>query len=80
MERIKFVIESFFPDRWFTSADVAAVYREVFGEHVALSTVSTYLNRLYRRGLLRRDGNRLRWRYLLCNVLSVRGSGFSQTL
>jgi len=80
MCKIRFIIENYLPDRWFTSVDVASLYKEVFNESVSLSTVSTYLNRLYRRGFLKREGNRLQWRYLLSKAPNVQEPYSSQRL
>jgi hypothetical protein len=64
METLQGFLETDFPEGWFTSLDVQRSFREVHGA-VSLSTVSTYLSRLHRSGLLERGGNRRRWAYRL---------------
>ncbi len=59
MERFRQVIEENFSDgSWFTSKDVLDAYRRVYNENLKLSTVSTYLLRLYNSGFLERRGER----------------------
>jgi len=59
MERFRHVIEENFSDgSWFTSKDVLDAYRRVYNENLKLSTVSTYLLRLYNSGFLERRGER----------------------
>jgi len=65
-EKIKSIIEKRFSSSWFSSRDVQIEYENVMGEHIGLSTVSTYLSRLADRGLLikQKSSNRTRF-YLL---------------
>ncbi|MHC1629135.1 MAG: hypothetical protein ACXQTI_09955 [Candidatus Nezhaarchaeales archaeon] len=59
MERFRQVIEENFSDgSWFTSKDVLDAYRRIYNENLKLSTVSTYLLRLYNSGFLERRGER----------------------
>ncbi len=64
METLQGLLETDFPQVWFTSQDVQGSFREAHGA-VSLSTVSTYLARLHRAGVLERGGNRRRWAYRL---------------
>lgn len=66
METLQGFLETDFPDGWFTSLDVLRSYGEVHGA-IRLSTVSTYLARLHRSGVLERGGNRRRWAYHLAS-------------
>jgi len=66
MERLKHVIaESFDDGSWFTSKDVLDAYRRSYNEDLKLSTVSTYLFRLYSTGFLERRGERRNRAYRL---------------
>ncbi|MCS7140026.1 MAG: hypothetical protein RMI99_04325 [Nitrososphaerota archaeon] len=59
MEKFRHVIEENFGDgSWFSSKDVLDTYRRVHNESLKLSTVSTYLLRLYNSGFLERRGER----------------------
>jgi len=53
-----------FDAEWFTSKDVKKAYEEKF-DPIPLSTVSTYLARMYQEGILERRGNRNERRYRL---------------
>lgn len=63
--KIQMIIESDFRRKWFTSRDLKKTYEETFGESVKISTVSTYLVRLWEGGFLVRKGNRNQYRYRL---------------
>ena len=64
-ERIQGVIGSYFSDKMFVSKDVRELYREVYGEYISLSTISTYLSRLVDKGTLMRSGSSFEWKYAL---------------
>jgi len=49
---------------WFTSRDVKRAYEQKF-DAIPLSTVSTYLARMFQGGVLERVGNRNERRYRL---------------
>jgi hypothetical protein len=51
-DRIRLIVERHFPIVWFTSKDVKATYEQEFREPVGLSTVSTYLSRMTKRGVI----------------------------
>jgi hypothetical protein len=51
-----------YPRVWFSSLDVKRQYESVYGK-INLSTVSTYLARMYRDNILERRGNRTQREY-----------------
>lgn len=64
MDRIQNFIRFEFPDRWFTSQELRERYETVCDD-IKLSTVSTYLSRLNRDGMIERRGNRNNRQYRL---------------
>jgi len=72
MEKFKQVIEENFGDgSWFTSKDILDAYRRTYNEDLKLSTVSTYLLRLYNGGILERRGERKNRMYRLVKKIEV---------
>ncbi|MBN2487488.1 MAG: hypothetical protein JXA98_00510 [Methanosarcinaceae archaeon] len=61
-ERLELFLKYEYPRVWFTSQNVQQHYERVYG-NIKLSTVSTYLSRMYRRSLLDRRGNRTQREY-----------------
>ena len=61
-ERLEMFLRFEYPRTWFSSLDVKKRYEDVYGE-INLSTVSTYLARMYRENLLERRGNRAQREY-----------------
>ena len=61
--KISSAIERHFSMEWFSSQDARKVCERVLGEHLSLSTVSTYLSRLADRGFLMRKGSSAQRRY-----------------
>jgi hypothetical protein len=57
MDRLANFIRYEFPDTWFTTQELRERY-ETVADDIKLSTVSTYLSRMNRDGLLDRRGNR----------------------
>jgi len=57
-ERLEYFLKYEFPPIWFTSRDLKEAYERKYGEEIKLSTVSTYLSRMHREGILERRGNR----------------------
>ena len=55
-ERLEMFLRFEYPRVWFTSLDVKRQYESVY-EKINLSTVSTYLARMYRDNILERRGN-----------------------
>ncbi len=74
--KLQKIIEEAYAGKEFSSADIARDYEEQQGEHIGLSTVSTYLSRLSERGVLKRQkfGNSWVYRmvYLQTNQLPSR--------
>jgi hypothetical protein len=56
LEKVRLVIQKNFPLVWFSSKDVQSFYEQELKEPISLSTVSTYLSRMTKRGLLLRAG------------------------
>ncbi|MBE0522948.1 MAG: hypothetical protein IBX40_01210 [Methanosarcinales archaeon] len=63
-ERLELFLIFEYKDQWFTSLEVKRDYDRVYS-NINLSTVSTYLSRMYREGKLERMGNRNRRQYCL---------------
>lgn len=61
-ERLELFLRYEYPKVWFTSLEVKKAYEGVF-ESINLSTVSTYLSRMYREDILERRGNRSQRQY-----------------
>jgi hypothetical protein len=57
------LIESSYLAKEFSSADIARDYEDLHGQHISLSTVSTYLSRLTDRGHLKRQKFGNSWVY-----------------
>lgn len=67
-EKVEIVILKYFKHGWFTSNDVQEQYTNLFKEELPLSTISTYLARIYEDGkqsILERTGTRKQYRYRL---------------
>ncbi|WP_091689620.1 hypothetical protein [Methanococcoides vulcani] len=62
-ERLELFLKYEHPREWSTSQQIQQNYERVYGE-IKLSTVSTYLSRMYRKNLLERRGNRTQREYL----------------
>lgn len=56
-ERLEMFLRFEYPRVWFSSLDVKRQYETIYGK-INLSTVSTYLARMYRDNTLERRGNR----------------------
>ncbi len=63
-ERLEMFLRFEYPRVWFSSHDVKKRYESIYG-NIGLSTVSTYLARMYRYDLLERRGNRNQREYRL---------------
>jgi hypothetical protein len=61
--KVRLVIQKNFPLVWFSSKDVQSVYEQELKEPISLSTVSTYLARMTKRGLLLRAGESSNLKY-----------------
>ena len=64
MDRLENFISFEFPDIWFTTQQLRDKY-ETVSDDIKLSTVSTYLSRMNRDGMLERKGNRNNRQYRL---------------
>nr|MDO8080672.1 hypothetical protein [Candidatus Freyarchaeota archaeon] len=67
-EKLEIVLLKCFKHGWFTSNDVQEQYINLFKEEVPLSTMSTYLARIYdesKDSMLERTGTRKQYRYRL---------------
>ncbi len=67
-EKVEIVLLKYFKHGWFTSNDVQEQYTNLFKEELPLSTISTYLARIYEDGkqsILERTGTRKQYRYRL---------------
>jgi hypothetical protein len=64
MDRLERFIRFEFPSSWFTSQELRERY-ETVADDIKLSTVSTYLSRMNRDGMLERKGNRNNRQYKL---------------
>jgi len=64
MDRLEKFLKFEFPSTWFTSQELRERY-ETVADDIKLSTVSTYLSRMNRDGLLERKGNRNNRQYRL---------------
>lgn len=64
-ERLTSFLMYDYPKVWFTSMDAKNEYERIFDEKIKLSTVSTYLSRMHRDGILSRKGSRVQREYKL---------------
>ncbi|MCL1971095.1 MAG: hypothetical protein FWF66_06545 [Candidatus Bathyarchaeota archaeon] len=55
-EKVQMTIQKNFQLIWFTSKDIQTNYEQTLQESISLSTVSTYLARMTKKGLLMRTG------------------------
>lgn len=62
-ERLRLFLKFDYNDRWFSSRGAKRAYERAYGEDIGLSTVSTYLSRMYREGFLERRGSRAEREY-----------------
>ncbi len=63
-DRLEIFVREEFPSSWFSSNDLKDRY-EIIVDDIKLSTVSTYLSRMYQDGVLERRGNRNQRQYRL---------------
>lgn len=69
MDRLARFMKFEFPNDWFTSQELRERY-ETVADDIKLSTVSTYLSRMNRDGLLEKKGNRNNRQYRLISESS----------
>jgi hypothetical protein len=63
VDRVRQIVEKYFPIMWFTSTDVQTAYEQEFKQPISLSMVSTYLSRMADRRILAKSGASNRRRY-----------------
>jgi DNA-binding transcriptional ArsR family regulator len=63
-DRLEIFVRQEFPDSWFSSNELRDRF-EAVSDDIKLSTVSTYLSRMYYDGVLERRGNRNQRQYRL---------------
>jgi len=51
------LIQKQFPLGWFSSKTIQSAYSKTYGQSIGLSTVSTYLSRLSKKGTLQKSGS-----------------------
>lgn len=68
IEKVRLVVEKYFPAVWFNAKDAQAVYEAQAKEPIDLSSISTYLSRLASRGLLTRTRNTNRVQYRVASA------------
>jgi len=56
-EKVRYIVLRYCRHGWFTSRDVKELYDRTFHPSIALATVSTYLSRMHRSGILSRRGS-----------------------
>ncbi len=80
-DRLRGFIKYEYPRVWFKSLDVKQSFEEIFETKIGLSTISEYLARMHREGLLERKGNRTQWEYKLVEAERITGveASISQT-
>ena len=61
-ERLELFLKYEYPRVWFSSHDIQQHYEKIYGP-IKLSTVSTYLSRMFGKNLLERRGNRTQREY-----------------
>lgn len=62
-ERLRMFLKYEFNSQWFTTVQVKEKYDAMYGEEIKISTVSTYMTRLFNEGYLERRGNRIEREY-----------------
>lgn len=62
-ERLELFLKYEYPRIWFSSQDIQQHYERIYGP-IKLSTVSTYLSRMYSKNMLDRKGNRTQREYM----------------
>ncbi len=71
MEQLMALLRKQFAGTPFNSKDVMSSFQETYHIKAGLSTISTYLGRLYRDGYLEREGNRVSLRYWLSGKAKI---------
>ena len=69
-DKAKLIIQKRFPLIWFSSKEIQSIYEQELKEPISLSTVSTYLSRMTKRGILIRSGQSNNLKYKLVSITS----------
>jgi len=64
-EKVMLILKHQHTGRWVQSQDLQKEYKEIFGEEIKLSSLSTYLARFHEEGALERQGSRAQREYRL---------------
>ncbi len=72
--KMKELIRSYFKTGYFTSLQLRDLYKEMYGEDIKLTTISTYLGRMVSDGILERIRHGKKWIYELIEVVEEVGS------
>jgi predicted transcriptional regulator len=64
-DRVKHLVRNFLKHSWFDSKEILELYRHYLDTEVPPSTISTYLARLTKEGILQRRGTRINLQYRL---------------
>jgi hypothetical protein len=69
--KVNIIIKKSYPMIWFSSKNIQYTYENEYKEPISLSTVSTYLSRMAKRGLLIRTGSSNRLKYKIASSFST---------
>ena len=67
-EKVKLIIQKRFPLIWFSSKEIQQIYERELKEPISLSTISTYLARMTKRGYLLRTGQSKNLKYKIIST------------
>jgi|GEM_PF-1726478 len=70
-DKVLLLIKNEYRDGWIKSQEMREKYRDVFGDDVKLSSVSTYLARFHEEGVLERKGSRAQREYKLAGLATA---------
>jgi hypothetical protein len=68
-DKTRIVVHKHFPIVWFTSREVQSVYEQELKEPIGLSTVATYLARMFAKGIVLKTGTSNCLKYKLSSGL-----------
>jgi len=77
-ERLRLFLKFDYNEQWFNSSDAKKAYESQYGEEIGLSTVSTYLSRMAREGVLEKRGSRAEREYRVAEA--PEGEELSETV
>jgi len=69
-DKAKLIIQKRFPLIWFSSKEIQSIYEQELKEPISLSTISTYLSRMTKRGILIRSGQSHNLKYKMVSIHS----------